>query len=50
MKRGYPVFTWKQIFINNPELNVNYPIEDKVSIDDKDNNKGNNGQAKGIPE
>ncbi len=38
MKQGYPVFTWKQRFTNNPELNVNDPIEDEVSIEDNKNN------------
>ena len=50
MKRGYPVFTWKQRFTNDPELNVNYPIEDEVSIDDNDNNEDNTEQTNAIPE
>ena len=50
MKQGYPVFTCKQRFINDPELNVDDPIKDEVSIDDNDNNEGNNEQANGIPE
>ena len=40
MKRGYPIFTWKQRFIEEPELNTNDAIEDVmgIEINNVDNN------------
>ena len=47
MKRGYPIFTWKQRFIDEPNLNVNDAIEDTIDIDMNNDNdnievEGNN--------
>ena len=33
MKRGYPTFTWKQRFIDEPDLNINDAIEDEVQVE-----------------
>ena len=37
MKRGYPIFTWKQRLLDDPDLNVNDVIDDVVPT-----NNGNN--------
>ena len=44
MKRGYPIFTWKQRFIEEPDLNVNDAIEDVMDIDV---NNGNDVEVQG---
>ena len=32
MKRGYPIFTWKQRMIDAPDLNINDAVEDALEV------------------
>ena len=52
MKRGYPAFTWKQRFIDDPDLNVNDAIEDAMQVETNNDeaNENNEEQENAIPD
>ena len=51
MKRGYPIFTWKQRIIDGSDLNINDAIEDIIDIEVIENNENNEEEQENeIPE
>ena len=59
MKRGYPIFTWKQRILDDPELNANDAINDNLDIEvlagqdqeiNENNDEMNNNNEENIQE